>query len=409
MKILYFTSFYSPESIAGAFRASDHARIWAASGHDVTVFTGFPNYPTGRLFDGYEMTRLVEERIDDVRIVRTQSKILPNTSFANRVRSGISFIVNGWGNLTAKNSPVGKGYDVVLVSSGTVFVAWLGARYANHAHIPLVMEFRDLTWRQMVATGSAEDDPKVRLMKSIELGMCSNAVRVVALTDGFRRELAENGIPESRIAVVPNGADIVPCSHDWRGKLRLGYFGTMGISQDVVRTLKLVAELFRDGLVKSYSLIGEGASRSSVEDDLASGDYPFASLEHAVPKDDLEPRYGDVHMTVVSLQRSDSLAESIPSKIFQSFARGTPVLFIGPEGEAARLIRESGGGIALCGDDSECVAALRRFASSKALAEQLSAMSAHAVAFMERNYTRQILAGRMLNVLEEAVSDGVAR
>lgn len=233
--------------------------------------------------------------------------------------------------------------------------------------------------------------------------MCKKAVRVVALTEGFRQELAANGVPDGKLAVVPNGADIVPCDHDWIGPLRLGYFGTMGISQDVVRTLDLAAVLFHDGLLECYELIGEGAARASVESALSSGSYPFATLSHGIPKDELEPHYGRVHMTVVSLQRSASFAETIPSKIFQSLARGTPVLFIGPEGEAARLVRESGGGIALCGDDAECAAQLRDLASSGDLPGRLAAMSGSAVSFMKRYYTRQILAERMLGVLEDAV------
>lgn len=402
MKILYFSQVYYPENIAGAFRASEHAKAWVALGHEVTVFTGWPNYPTGRLFDGYEMTRLGEEDDVGVRVFRSASVMRANESFADRIRVGLSLVANGWRNLTAKGSPVGASYDVVLSTSGPVFMPWLGARYAKRSRIPLVMEFRDLTWRQMVATGSNEGDPKVRLMRSLELGMCRNAARVVALTEGFRRELADNGVPEDRLAVVPNGADIVPCGHDWAGPLRLGYFGTMGISQDVVRTLDLAAGLFRDGLLGAYELIGEGAARASVDSALASGGYPFATLSHGIPKDELEPHYGRAHMTVVSLQRSASFAETIPSKIFQSLARGTPVLFIGPEGEAARLVRESGGGVALCGDDAECAAALRGFASSGDLPARLAAMSGSAVSFMERNYTRQILAERMLGVLEDA-------
>lgn len=401
MKILYFSQFYPPESIAPAFRAADHASAWAAAGHDVTVFTGWPNYPTGRLFDGYEMVRLGEEDDRGVRVLRSASDIRPNGSFADRIKGGVSFVANGWRNLTASSSPVGTDYDVVLATSGTVFAAWLGARYAKRCRIPLVMEFRDLTWRQMVATGSSEGDPKVRLMRSLELGMCRKAARVVALTEGFRGELAENGVPDGKLAVVPNGADIVSCAHDWSGPLRLGYFGTMGISQDVVRTLDLASGLFRDGLLGSYELIGEGAARTSVESALASGGYPFATLSHGVPKDELEPHYGRAHMTVVSLQRSASFAGTIPSKVFQSLARGTPVLFIGPEGEAARLVRESGGGITLCGDDAECAAQLRDLASSDGLPGKLAAMSGSAVSFMERNYTRQILAERMLGVLED--------
>lgn len=402
MKKLYFTSFYSPESIAGAFRASEHAKAWIEAGHDVTVFTGWPNYPTGRLFDGYKMERLAEERIDGVRILRSASAILPNTSFVNRIKGGVSFITNGWRNCMPKSSPVNSDYDVVLASSGTVFAAWLGVQYARRKGIPLVMEFRDLTWRQMVATGGSERDPKVRAMRALELGMCAKAERVVALTEGFESELAARGVPESKMSVVPNGADIVSCPHDWEGRLRLGYFGTMGISQDVPRTLDLAAGLYRDGLLESYALIGEGAARSSVESSLRSGAYPFVTLEHGMSKDELEPRYGRVHMTVVSLQRSESFSETIPSKVFQSLARGIPVLFVGPEGEAARLVRESGGGLALCGDDGECVDVLRDFASSDDLPGRLSRMSASAVSFIERNYTRRNLANRMLGVLKDA-------
>lgn len=402
MRILYFSQFYPPESIAPAFRAAEHAKAWSETGHDVTVFTSWPNYPTGRLFDGFEMIRLGEEFVDGVRVLRSASAILPNTSFANRIKSGVSFIVNGWRNCMPKGSPVGSDYDVVLASSGTVFAAWLGARYARHKGIPLVMEFRDLTWRQMVATGGSENDPKVRVMRALELGLCSKAARVVALTEGFRKELASQGVPESKLLVVPNGADLVPCEHDWDGSLRLGYFGTMGISQDVPRTLDLAAGLYREGLLESYTLIGEGAGRASVESVLASGTYQFAKLEHGMPKDALEPRYGQVHMTVVSLQRNSSFSETIPSKIFQSLARGTPVLFVGPEGEAASLVRESGGGLALCGDDVTNANELRAFAASEGLAGRLAEMGAHATAFMERNFTRKILAERMLNVLEDA-------
>ena len=402
MKILYFSQFYPPESIAGAFRAGEHARAWAKAGHDVTVFTGWPNYPVGRLFDGYEMTCLGDETIDGVRVLRSASAILPNTSFVNRIKGGVSFIANGWCNCMTRESPVGSDYDVVLASSGTVFAAWLGARYAKRKGIPLVMEFRDLTWRQMVATGSFENDLKVRAMRTLELGLCSKSERVVVLTEGFKEELVSQGVPEAKLAVVPNGADLVPCGHVWEGKLRLGYFGTMGISQDVLRTLELTATLHRNGFLESYELIGEGAARVSVESVLAAGAYPFAELEHGVPKDKLEPSYGRVHMTVVSLKRSESFSETIPSKIFQSFARGTPVLFIGPDGEAARLVRESGGGIALCGDDEDCAKDLFAFASSPDLSGRLADMSASALMFMERNYTRSKLAMRMLDILGSA-------
>lgn len=205
MRILYFSQFYEPENIAASFRATEHSHIWAHDGHEVTMFTGWPNYPTGHLFDGYEMALLREESIDGVKVFRSASKIQPNTSFAKRIESGVSFIANGMKNLRGK-SPVGNDYDVVLVTCGTVFSAWLGVHYAKKRKLSLVVEFRDLTYKQMLATGSK--GVKVAMMKALELSFCRAADRIVVLTDGFKKDLEAEGVLAGDVSVVPNGADI---------------------------------------------------------------------------------------------------------------------------------------------------------------------------------------------------------
>lgn len=399
MKILYISQFYSPENIAAAFRATDHSQIWASSGHEITAFTGWPNYPTGHLFDGYEMTPLREESINGVRVFRSASKIQPNTSFAKRIESGVSFIANGIKNLRGK-SPVGNDYDVVLVTCGTVFSAWLGVHYAKKHKLPLVVEFRDLTYKQMLATGSK--GAKVAMMKALELSFCKAADRVVVLTDGFKKDLEAEGVPAGDISVVPNGADVVPCEHDWEGPLRLGYFGTMGLSQDVPTTVGHIKRLVDLGLASSYELVGEGAARAELEKMIATGNCGFLKLEHGVPMAELEPRYAGVHMTVVSLQKSAEFSGTIPSKIFQSFARGVPVLFMGPAGDASELIRRSGAGVALCGSEEEDHRELVAFASRSDLAEKLARMSEAAVGFVEREYSRKLMAGKMISILSDA-------
>ena len=402
MKILYFTQFYSPENIAAAFRAKEHSIFWASKGHEVTVFTGWPNYPIGELLDGYVMEDLGEEFIDGVRVFRSRSKLQPNTSFAKRIEIGISFVANGLRN-TRGDSPVGKDYDVVLVTSGTVFAAWLGVHFAKKRGLPLVVEFRDLTYKQMIATGSAESSIKVKTMKALELSFCKAADRVVVLTKGFKEDLIAEGIPAEIISIVPNGADIVPCEHTWGERLRLGYFGTMGLSQDVPVTLDYAGELAGKGLVQSYQLIGEGAARADVESAMKDAPFGFLRLMHGIPMAELEAHYAAVDMTVVSLQKSESFRGTIPSKIFQSFARGVPVLFVGPEGDASALICESGAGMVLSGTREEDLKRLEEFASKADLSRELQRMSDAAAEFMACNYTRKRLAGQMLDILADTV------
>ncbi|MEE3332268.1 MAG: glycosyltransferase WbuB, partial [Myxococcota bacterium] len=50
MKILFLTHYFPPEVNAPASRTHEHARRWAADGHDVTIITGVPNHPKGELF-----------------------------------------------------------------------------------------------------------------------------------------------------------------------------------------------------------------------------------------------------------------------------------------------------------------------------------------------------------------------
>lgn len=257
----------------------------------------------------------------------------------------------------------------------------------------------------MIATGSPATSFKVRAMKALELSFCKSADRIVVLTKGFREDLAAEGVEPLRITVVPNGADLVPCNHAWNNCLRFGYFGTMGLSQDVPVTVKYIGSLAKKGLASSYLLIGEGAARSEVESELTSSSQGFLRLMHGMPMNELERYYADVDMTVVSLQKSDSFAGTIPSKIFQSFARGVPVLYIGPDGDASNLIRESGAGIVLCGTIDEDLETLECFASRSDLAEELSRMSTSAINFMEQNYTRKRMADQMLLSLVGAVKN----
>ena len=165
MKLLFVSQFYLPEQIAAAFRASEHACLWAREGHSVTVFTGYPNYPVGKIFDGYDPKLLTEENIDGVRILRSKVVAKPNTSMVRRIINALSFFVFGFINIIFNRKKIKKGYDVVLGTSGTIFAALLGWIYAFLSKTPFVFELRDITYRQMMATGKNAGSFSVRAMR----------------------------------------------------------------------------------------------------------------------------------------------------------------------------------------------------------------------------------------------------
>jgi len=187
MKILFFSQFYSPESIAPSFRATENSKLWKSMGHDVTVFTGYPNYPIGKIFDGYDPKLLSEEVIDGVRVLRSKLVAKPNTSMIKRLQNALSYFVFGWTNTHFQKKKIRKDYDVVLGTSGIIFNALLAQMYASSIHVPFVFEIRDITYVQMQATGKAADSITVRSMKWLELRLCKRASKVVVVTNGFKK------------------------------------------------------------------------------------------------------------------------------------------------------------------------------------------------------------------------------
>ena len=360
----------------------------------------------GEIFDGYEVEMLQESSLKGVRLLRSKLVAKPNMSFINRIENGLSFLWYGWRNLHKNKGVIGSDYDVVLATSGTVFAGYLGYRYAKKMKRPFVIEYRDLTYSQLLATGSSERSMKYRGMKWLELMMARKASRVVVLTNSFKATLVEDGIAANKISVVPNGADIVDCEPNKQSTLTFGYFGTMGWSQVIPETIQVFKAL--NGIVSGfkYLLVGEGAARDLVEEEAAKPENDFVELLHGMPKDELEKYYATLDLSVVSLRRSEAFSGTIPSKIFQSWARGIPVLFVGPDGEAASLIRDFGLGLTLCGSDDENEESLASFFSNPEWRSVLDGMGAKAKQVMRENFTRKHLAAEMLKTIKSVNQEG---
>lgn len=408
MKLLYVTQFYKPEAIASAFRAAEHAAHWAESGMDVTVFTGYPNYPGGVLFPGYRVENLSQERDGKVRLLRSRLSICPNTSFSKRVRSSMSFFFNGLWNLFFRADRVGRGFDAVLGTSGIVFAAVLAWIYAACHRIPFVFELRDLTWQQLMATGHAPKGLPVRLMRALELFLCRRAKAVVVVTEGFRETLISQGIPEAKLHVVTNGVDLPELSRTPAERFCLSYFGTLGVSQNIPGTFSAAKKLHSKCPDFEYLIIGEGAQRGNLEALLRAEALPFVRLLPGMEAERLEPYYAITGLSVVTLRKDPNFCHTLPSKLFQIMGRGIPVLFIGPEGEAARLVRRFDAGLTLTGSPEEDLQTLENFLSLPDWREKLRVMGENGRKAVAAHYTRAACADNMKTILESVVNEHAA-
>ena len=402
MNIILFSQFYYPERIAAAFRATSNARLWSSIGHRVTVFTTFPNYPTGRIFEGYSPKLLSIEQDGQITVLRSKIKVVPNTSTLKRIINGSSFLIWGLVNILFQRKKIISDYDVVIGSSGIVFTGTLAWLFAKRQHIPFVFEIRDITFRQLIATGSAPESIKVKLMKRMELKLCKKAKAVVVVTNGFKDDLVAEGIEPEKIHVITNGAELYEekMLHLETSKVAIGYFGTFGISQGIIEVIKTVEAAHKVISSLELLLVGEGAEKTKVDSYLAKKNYQFIRILPSMPLEQLESYYKQICLGIASLRNTPDFKNTIPSKIFQIMARGIPVLYIGCDGEAASILRTYNAGIVLTGSLEKNQESLQAFFQRDDWSQQLEEMGQNGQNAVNEHFDRSLLANHYAMVLE---------
>lgn len=254
----------------------------------------------------------------------------------------------------------------------------------------------------MLATGKGEKSISVKIMRWLELFVCKKAAKVVVVTKGFKKTLISEGIVGHKIEVITNGVDIKKSErlHTPGKTLVLSYFGTLGISQNILDTFeysKVILDIIGDF---KYLIIGEGAQKKEIEYYIEQRVGSFVHILPGMSSDKLEAYYNYTQMSVITLRKSDNFKYTIPSKLFHIMGRGIAVLFIGPDGEASEIIRKYHAGIALTDTKENDLQVLKSFFSNSDWKEQLLRMGENGRKATESNYSRAKLAKYYIDVLD---------
>ncbi len=411
MHVLFLSDNFPPETNAPATRIHDHASAWVRAGHRVTVITSAPNFPRGRVFDGYRNRWYAREELDGIEVVRVKTFIAPNRKFLLRTLDYLSFMLSASLAGLFQKRP-----DVVVASSPQFFAALGGWLVAALRRVPFVFELRDLWPASIRAVGSLRDGPILRLLERLELFLYRRAAAVVSLTEAFRADLVSRGIPAGKICVVTNGVDLrqyTPRPRDPELAYRLGledrfvvgYVGTHGMAHALERALEAAALLeHRDAIRLLF--VGAGAKRDELVDLARARGLTNVVFGEAIPKQLVPSVWSVCDVALVHLKDDPVFATVIPSKIFEAMGMGLPILFAGPDGEAAGIVRETSSGVTVEAENPrELAAAIVRLHEQRETLRRC----AHAAREAAGRYDRRVLADNMLAILERVARGQPAR
>lgn len=173
MKVLFLTDNFPPEVNAPATRTYEHCREWVKQGADVTVITGAPNFPTGKVYEGYRNKFSQKEVVDGIKVHRVWTYMTANKGILRRTLDYMSF------GLSAFFAGLFEKYDVIIGTSPHLFTALSAKRLSVFKRKPWIMEVRDI-WPESIKTvGAVHDGAIIKYFERKEKQCYRSAKKIV--------------------------------------------------------------------------------------------------------------------------------------------------------------------------------------------------------------------------------------
>lgn len=361
MRVLILSHYYAPELGAPQTRLHETAVGLQALGHEVTVLTGPPHYPTGSTRPGYSPWRVQREVLGDVRVVRVPVLVRPNRGLVDRSIDQLSFSVTA-----AVAEPVVGRNDVVVVDSPPLSLGLTACVYRTLYGRPYLFHVADPWPDYPIQMGALRNSALIRLARSIEAASYRHASLITTVSPGHVRRLSAHREARGKVRLLLNGVDVrrfqpdrqpaeARASLGWpEAPLTLVYAGSVGLAQDLDTLIEAVAPLDEAGFM--VHIVGEGFDRDRLANEVAQRGLRHIRFAEAVTRDAVPTVLAAADALLVLLRPGSLNQHSLPTKLVEGLAAGRP-LIVSADGDVAEVVSAAGAGITAPAGDA---IALRR-------------------------------------------------
>lgn len=408
MHILFLTDNFPPEGNAPATRTFEHAREWVKKGHKVTVVTCAPNFPEGKVFNGYKNSWLRKDQIDGINIWRVKTYITANEGFLKRTLDFVSFMFSSFvfGLFSRK-------VDVVIGTSPQFFTVISAWALAKVKRVPFIFELRDIWPASITAVGAMQKNKVISFLEKLELFLYNQADSIISVTHSFKKELIDRGVDSCKIDVVLNGVDLSTYKplgyksnrfldeYNLHGKFIVGYIGTHGLAH-ALDNVVAAAELLAGSNNIRFIFAGGGADKPRIERLVREKKLNNVIFIPRQPKELMPELLSLCDISLVHLKNVKLFETVIPSKIFESMGMGLPLIIAAPKGEATKIIQDTDSGLIIEPEQpQQLVEAISKLQENSIL-QYFQEHSLHA----SLKFDRAKLANDLLNIIIETVNRG---
>ena len=395
--ILVISQHYWPEP----FPAHAFCEALAERGFHVHVITDVPNYPHGRIYEGYRHGRRRNEKRNGVMITRVFT-VPRRSGVLFRAVNYYSFVLSSCFRILFLQDQ----YDLILIiQSSPVMMAYAGLLYGRLHRKKVMLYCLDLWPASLKAGGISEESLLYRMYSRVSRRIYRAADRILTASSGFMEVMhKEFGIDQDKMNFLPQ---IPVCeetgeySYEDPETMNAVFIGNIGQAQCMDVLLHAAAIIERMGISDHgrpvwFRIIGDGTCFPAVRKLKES-----LGLKHVVLYGRKDPSeavilLGRADCALITLTGEAEIAMTLPAKMQMYLNAGKPVI-ASADGEISRLIGAEHCGICVPAEEPRALAyALIRFLTSDRRAYSQNARQAY-----QRLFSRDAVIGQLVQEMKE--------
>lgn len=405
MRVLVVTQYFWPED----FYLNHVLATMVKSGIEVDVLTGKPNYPGGKVFDGYTAWGCQQERWRGINILRVPLFPRGQKRAWRLAVNYLSFVLCGsiFGLWQLRK----RQYDVIFGYGVSPILQTIPALLLGRVKGCKVMTWvQDLWPDSLKATGYVRNRFVLEVVKFVVAWIYRRTDLLLVQSEAFIVPIKQMA-PRTQVVYQPNSVDTIftlplsdevplPAIPALDSGFPLVFAGNIGEAQAVEVIVEAAERLLSHPDVR-FVVIGQGSRWEWMNEQVEvrglknlhlPGRFSIATMPGLLKK---------AGALLVTLTDEPIFAQTVPNKIQAYLAVGRPIL-ASLNGEGARLVAKAGAGISVpAGDVEGLVAAVLRLFEMPP--EQREEMAASGRRYFLEHFEHDKLVHQMLNHFESLI------
>ncbi|WP_294304053.1 glycosyltransferase family 4 protein [uncultured Chryseobacterium sp.] len=403
MNILIITQYFYPEN----FKSNDLAFELKNRGHQVTVLTGLPNYPEGKIFEGYGFFKNREQTINGVKVIR--SLLLPRGKGGGLRLFANYYSFAFFASVKAFFLGLNNRFDAIIVHEPSPITQYYPALLMNKLwKIPVYFWVMDLWPESLSIAGGVKNKFVLSYYTKVIKGFYKNSEKILITSKGFRGAINEKGDFNNKIVYFPNWAEdsISEGSKDFPippmpEGFKVMFAGNIGEAQDLDNIMRAALQLKEKKNIK-FILVGDGRKMPFVKEFVEQNDlHDTVNIMGRFPVEAMSSFFDKADVMLVTLKDDPIFNLTVPAKLQAYMSASKPVIAM-LNGEGADNILDAGCGFTVdAGDYSALAETIVK--ASELSGEELQKLGSNSRKYYAENFKMSACISNLENIISKKV------